>query len=298
MNWQAINFDWNQVRAFLATAEEGTLSAAARALRLTQPTLGRQVTALEETLGVTLFERVGRSLVLTEAGTALLTHVRAMGEAAHRVSLAAAGQNDAVAGDVRISASDALCTYLLPDLLRDLRRKAPGLTIELLADNRVSDLMRREADIAIRHVEPTEPELIGRRMKDGHAKLYAATRWLAENPAPRTVAELAAAPMVGMDDPQAMRAGLARFGVEVPELTVPIRSSNGVVGWELLRAGHGVGLMADAVARRTPGIEEITIDGFDGVRFPIWLITHRELRTSRRIRVVFDFLAEGLNRVI
>ncbi len=106
MNWQAINFDWNQVRAFLATIEEGSLSSAARALNLTQPTLGRQVAALEAALGVTLFERSGRQLLPTPAGMEIAEHVRAMGEAATQVSLTASGQSLSIEGVVKVRASE------------------------------------------------------------------------------------------------------------------------------------------------------------------------------------------------
>ncbi len=295
MNWASIRFDWNQVRAFLATAEEGTLSAAARALGQTQPTLGRQVTALEEDLGVTLFERVGRQLHLTEAGQALLTHVRAMGEAAHRVSLVAAGQNGEVAGDVRLSASDGLCAHLLPELVGGLREIAPEIRLQIIAENRISDLMRREADIAIRHVEPTEPELIGRRLKDGAARLYAASSWIQRNGRPQNLEELARADMIGMDSPERMIAEMRRFGVDMPGLTVPLQCSNTSVIWEMVKAGHGLTLMSDAIGARTPGVEAIDVPGLPVIGFPVWLITHREIRTARRIRVVFDYFADAIN---
>ena len=110
MEWQSVAFDWNQVRAFLVTAEEGSFSAAARALGLTQPTLGRQVAALEDYLGVTLFERLGRSLSLTQSGLELLDHVRAMGDAASRISLTASGQSQRIEGQVCITATDVLET--------------------------------------------------------------------------------------------------------------------------------------------------------------------------------------------
>ncbi|MEQ9004201.1 MAG: LysR family transcriptional regulator, partial [Pseudomonadales bacterium] len=126
MNWAAVAFDWNQVRAFLATAEEGSLSAAARVLHQTQPTLSRQVTALERALGVTLFERGHREVRLTGAGLELLEHVRAMAEAANRVSLAASGQSHAIEGHVRITATELLATHHLPAMLRKLRERAPG----------------------------------------------------------------------------------------------------------------------------------------------------------------------------
>ena len=123
MNWQSISFDWNQVRAFLVTAEEGSFSAAARALGLTQPTLGRQVAALEGHLGVTLFERVGRSLSLTQSGLELLDHVREMGDAAGRISLTASGQSQRIEGQVCITATDVVSIYLLPDALKQLRKR-------------------------------------------------------------------------------------------------------------------------------------------------------------------------------
>ncbi|MDH5452601.1 MAG: LysR family transcriptional regulator, partial [Paracoccaceae bacterium] len=149
MNDSLNTFDWNHMRAFLATAEGGSLSAAARALGQTQPTLGRQVAALEAQLGIMLFERVGRSLALTQSGRDLLEHVRSMGEAANRISLAASGQSQSIEGRVRITASDIMSAYVLPPVLRHLRQLAPLLDIDIVAANDIRDLMRREADIAI-----------------------------------------------------------------------------------------------------------------------------------------------------
>ncbi|MEM1273689.1 MAG: LysR family transcriptional regulator [Pseudomonadota bacterium] len=291
MNWNALHVDWNHLRAFLATAEEGSLSAAARALGQTQPTLGRQVAALEHSLGVTLFERLGRRLALTEAGRALLAHVRAMGHAAEHVALTAAGQSDAVAGKVRISASDAVCAYQLPNILLGLRAAAPSIELQIVADNQISDILRREADIAIRHVAPNEPELIARRLPNGYGRFYAATSWLAKNRPPRKIADLAEAALVGADRAEVMQQQLAKRGVDVAPLFTPIWSRNGTAMWELVKAGHGLGLMSDAIAAETPGVQAIDIDGIDGIEIPTWLITHRELRTARRIRVVFDYLA-------
>ena len=147
MEWKTVRFDWNQVRAFLVTAEEGSLSAAARALNLTQPTLSRQVAALEQDLGVTLFERAGRSLLLTETGLTLLEHVRAMGEAAARVSLSASGQSEAIAGKVSITATDMVSAYVLPEILSVLSDRAPGITVEVCADRLRSQLRCRRGQI-------------------------------------------------------------------------------------------------------------------------------------------------------
>lgn len=155
MDWRGVKFDWNHARAFLVTAEEGSLSAAAKVLGMAQPTLGRQVSALERELSVVLFERYGRGLELTPTGRSLLTHVKAMAAAANQFSLQAAGQSEAIEGRVCVSATDSMAAFLLPAILRDLREAFPKLVIELIATNELSDLRRREADIALRAAEPT-----------------------------------------------------------------------------------------------------------------------------------------------
>ena len=199
MNWQSVSFDWNQARAFLATAEEGSLSAAARALGLTQPTLGRQVASLEDQLGVTLFERVGRSLSLTQSGLELLDHVRTMGDAASRISLAASGQSQRIEGHVCITATDAVSVYLLPDALKRLRDAAPGIEVEVVASNEVQDLRRREADIAIRHGRPQHPDLIAKLVRETSLRLYASSEYLDRYGRPASAGELSEAAFIGFD---------------------------------------------------------------------------------------------------
>ncbi len=180
MDWRSVKFDWNRARAFLVTAEEGSLSAAARALGMAQPTLGRQVCALESELGVILFERAGRSLTLTQSGLELVEHVRAMGDAATRVSLTASGQSQSIEGRVCVTASEAYSVFILPPVIAKLRRIEPGITIEIIASNDVRDLRRREADIAVRNGRPTDPDLIAKKIKDDTACLYAAEGYLAQ----------------------------------------------------------------------------------------------------------------------
>lgn len=173
MDWKSVKFDWNRARAFLVTAEEGSLSAAARALGMAQPTLGRQVNALEEELGIVLFDRTGQGLTLTPGGLELLDHVRAMGNAANAVSLSAAGQSQAIDGTICIAASEIYAAILLPPIIAKLRVAEPGIDIEIIVSNSASDLRRREADIAIRNFRPTEPDLIAKKIRDVPARLYA-----------------------------------------------------------------------------------------------------------------------------
>jgi len=199
MDWQSVTFDWNQVRAFLVTAEEGSFSAASRALGLTQPTLGRQVAALEDRLGVTLFERLGRSLSLTQSGLELLEHVRAMGDAAGRIALTASGQSQRIEGHVCITATDVLSMHLLPPALKRLRDMAPAIEVEVVASNEVRDLRRREADIAIRHARPEQPDLIAKRLRELSIRFYASTDYLDRLGRPSSLGDLAEAEFIGFD---------------------------------------------------------------------------------------------------
>lgn len=293
MNWQSITFDWNQARAFLVTAEEGSLSAAARALGLTQPTLSRQVAALEETLGVTLFERVNKSLILTEAGVELAEHVRAMGEAASRVSLAASGQSQQIEGLVTISTTDVMAAYLLPDILKDLRRKAPGIEIRVISTNSLSDLRRREADIAIRHVAPDHPELYARKLRDANGRIFAARSYLEQFGRKLTKDDAPDLDFLGYEDNEQLIGYLRALGLDVTQANIKISSPNLLVAWEYVRLGFGLGVGADEIAARCPEIVP-AFEDVAAISFPIWLVTHRELHTSLRIRTVFDHLAEGL----
>jgi DNA-binding transcriptional LysR family regulator len=296
MNWQTITFDWNQARAFLVTAEEGSLSAAARALGLTQPTLSRQVAALEETLGVTLFQRVSKSLILTEAGIELADHVRAMGDAASRVSLAASGKSQQVEGLVTVSTTDLMAAHVLPGILRELREKAPGVEVKVLCTNSLSDLRRREADIAIRHVEPDHPDLYARKLRSAPARVFGARSLVEQFGRPLTREDASDLDFIGFDNNEELVGYLRAFGLKVTEANIRLGSPNGVVAWEFVRQGLGLAIMADEIAARFPEIVPAFAD-IEPISFPIWLVTHRELHTSRRIRVVFDHLAEGLLKV-
>lgn len=291
MKYTVGDFDWNHARAFLAAAEEGSLSAAARALDLAQPTVGRQISALEERLGVVLFERAGRSIALTPNGLDLLEHVRAMGDAANRVSLAASGRVQAVDGLVRVTASDLYCAHLLPPALDRLAAIAPLLQIDLVADSEVRDLLRREADVAIRHVRPEQPDLISRRLRDATAHFYAAPRYLERRGRPGSLEALSSHDFVGFGDDRRMLEHLKALGVSPALEKIRFGSKSGVVAWEMARAGLGVAVMADAVAHAAPEMERL-LPEMQPIRFPVWLATHRDLRASRRIRLVFGHLAE------
>jgi len=285
--------DWNQLRAFLATARTGSFSAASRQLGLTQPTLSRQVAALERGLSLMLFERVGRGLALTEAGRDLLAHVGAMGEAATRAALSASGRQTDISGHIRITASDVMSATLLPAALIDLRRIAPQLHVDIVATNDIRDLMRREADIALRHDRPDQPNLVARLVREAHGHFYAATDYLDRRGRPTTRAELAALDWVGYGDIPLMIDHLRRMDLPLTPEAFRVSSENGIVAWEMVCAGLGVSPMDDLVARRDPRVEPVLPDDLS-VQFPVWLVTHREIHTSPRIRLVFDLLDRHL----
>ncbi|KUJ82306.1 LysR family transcriptional regulator [Ruegeria profundi] len=293
MNWGAINFDWNQVRSFLATAEKGSFSAAARVLEQSQPTVGRQVAALEHSLGVTLFERVGKSLNLTSAGEELLVHVREMADVANRISITATSQSNTIEGQVRITASDVMSVYQLPPIIKQIREMAPRLEIDVVAANDLRDIQRREADIAIRHVRPTQPDLIAKLVAEANAHFYAASSYLDQVGRPKTEEDLAKLDFVGFGDVTTMIGLLNSAGIPVTAQNFRTGSKTGIVAWELVRHGLGISVMADDVAAMTPGVERV-LPSREPFKFPIWLTTHSELHTARRIRLVFDHLAKQL----
>ena len=293
MNWDDIAFDWNQVRSFLAACEEGSLSAAARALHQTQPTLSRQVTGLEQALGVTLFERGHRKLQLTTAGLELLDHVRVMAEAANRVALAASGQSQAIEGRVRITATEMLATYYLPPMLRKLREIAPGISVEVVASDEVRDLIRREADIAIRHAQPTQPDLIARRIGSLRGRIYAARRLLEEVGLPRSFDDLADKDFVGIDNTEELLKGLAEQGLDLRFEQFRVHAASGNCMLQLIREGLGFGFLPMDTGGLFDDLVCVLPELFNP-EIPIWLVSHRELHTSRRIRVVYDLLAEEL----
>jgi len=293
MDWRSVNFDWNRARAFLVTAEEGSLSAAARALNMAQPTLGRQGSALEGELGLTLFERVGRGLELTEAGTRLLDHVRQMGLAANALSLAASGQSTGIEGHVAITASEMYSVWLLPPLIAELRRTAPGITIEVVASNEVRDLKRREADIAIRNTRPDQPDLIGKLVAQDSGTFFATPDYLASLKPLNNLADLAQADFIGFPDQAAFMTALQGFGIPVTEASFPVTATTHMAHWAMTCAGLGLGIGPLAMGDAEPSVTRAMRDGpiFD---YPVWLVAHREIKTNPRVRVVWDMLVARL----
>ena len=290
MDMSQISFDWSRARAFLATAETGSLSAAARALGLTQPTLGRQVAQLEDDLGLTLFDRTGRALVLTPAGRALLPRARAMAEAALAFSRAAAGLSDQVDGRVVLTASEFYAAFRLPPVIAALQAANPGIEVEVRASNEVSDLARREADIALRNTRPEDPELIGRRLADDEGHFYGSASYVASLGEITGPADLARARFLAWDQGPALANLLTSMGVPLGPHSFPVTTASHLVQWQMTQAGLGLAAFPRAVGDR----HLTRVPHLAPVPFPVWLVAHRDLAHSKRLRLVWDLLAAML----
>ena len=271
------------------TAEEGSLAAAARALDMTQPTLGRQVAALEKELGVDLFSRRGRGLELTPNGMKLVEHVRVMGDAANQFSLSASGQSDVVEGNICITSTELLATFVLPPIIQKLRQAEPGIEFEIISTNDQSNLSRREADIAIRSFRPSQSDLIVKKLSDVKGHLYAATTYLERLGYPKSIAALNTANFIDFEKSGRLLSLLNSRGFELGAHNFPVVTRNHIVQWELVKLGVAISGLPEVVGDPEPLVERLVIPGFAPIEAELWIVTHQELRTNRRVRTVFDF---------
>jgi DNA-binding transcriptional LysR family regulator len=284
--------DWDLYRSFLAVIDSGSLSGAARDLGIAQPTVGRHIEALEQALGgAPLFTRSPGGLRPTETALALAPHAQAMAAAAQALVRTASGEADAAAGVVRITASEIVGGEVLPALLTEFREAHPRVTIELALSNRPEDLLRREADIAVRMMRPTQDALLAKRIGAVAVGIFAHRGYLQKHGEPRSLDE-AGHTAVGFDrDPQvarAMRAANLPLGREF----FAFRSDSDLAQLAALRAGFGVGGCMFGLARRDPNLVHV-LPGV-GFEMEMWVVMHEDLRASRRMRLMFDHLVEGL----
>jgi DNA-binding transcriptional LysR family regulator len=283
---------WDLYRSFLGVLRFGSLSAAARELGLTQPTLGRHVDALEASLGTSLFARSRHGLVPTPAALALVPHAEAMEAAALALVRAASGEAGEPAGAVRVTASNFIGAEVLPAMLTEFRERHGAIAIELLLSDRNQDLSRRDADIAVRMVRPAQKALIARRLGPVRIGLYAHRRYLARRTMPRSVEDLNAHDIIGFDrDASAMRA--LGTGLAVSRELFALRTDDSAAQLAHLRAGFGIGACQRGVAARSPDLVPV-LAGQVGFKLEMWLVMHEDLKGSRRVRLLFDHLAGAL----
>lgn len=283
---------WDLYGALLAVLREGSLSAAARSLGLTQPTVRRQIEQLEEALGVVLFTRSSNGLVPTDVARAALPHAESIAAAARALARAVTDEPGVVRGTVRLTASEIIGVEVLPPILADLRERFPALHIELVASNRTANLLRRDADVAVRMVEPTQAGLVRARAGRIEIGLFAHPRYLEKHGTPRTPSQLAEGHwLVGADRSPVLVRALAAHGVSLRARQFGLRSDSDVVQLAALRAGLGIGACQVPLSRAPPLVRVLPALSFT---LDTWVVMHEDLRSSARVRTVFDTLVERL----
>jgi len=283
------DLDWNLIRSFVTVAEAGSLSAAARKLAASQPTLGRHIAELEQALGVVLFRRGRTGYELTEQGAALFERAQAVGEAANAFARLATGSTEQIGGTVRIAASEVVSAYVLPAILARLRREEPVIEVEIVASNQVENLLRRDADIAVRMVAPTQQDVIARKVADLPLTACAAKSYLDRRGRPQKPEDLLGHDLIGFDRAMDLINGFGALGFAVDRHAFALRTDNQIVFWEAVRAGNGVGFAQLRMVERDPLVEAI-LPELVLPPLPTWLAMHRDVRTSARVRRVADFL--------
>jgi DNA-binding transcriptional LysR family regulator len=284
---------WELYRTFLEVVRDGSLSGAARKLELTQPTVGRHIDALESVLGLPLFTRSQRGLTATAAALELVPHAETMATASAALRRAASGETTTDRGTVRVTASEIIGCEVLPAILAGFRHQYPEIAIELALSNRNEDLLRRDADIAVRMVRPTQKALIARRIGKSRVGLYTHRDYVRKFGTPKSMAELSKHSVIGFDrDDRALRA-LGPMAQKILRETVGLRCDSIPAQLAALRAGIGIGGCQRNIAERTPELVPVLAKAFQ-FELEVWIAMHENLKSTRRIRLLFDWMANGL----
>jgi DNA-binding transcriptional LysR family regulator len=291
----ASDIGWELYRSFLAVLKEGSLSGAARALGVAQPTVGRHVAALEKSLRLALFTRSQTGLIPTDAALSLRSFAESMQSTAAALERAAASQGSGARGTVRVTASDVIGVEVLPPIVAALRDSHPDLTVELVLSDRVQDLLRREADIAVRMVRPRQELLVARRIGQIEVGLHAHQRYLAQHGTPRSAADLAKHSLIGFDQATAFVRNASKAFAGWRREAFAIRTDSDLAHLALIRSGAGIGACQVPIARRDDALVRILPKQFS-LPLETWVTMHQDLRDSPRCRVTFDALVKGLQR--
>ena len=284
---------WELYRSFLATLRAGSLSGAARALKLTQPTIGRHIDELEEALDTVLFTRSQHGLQATDAAMELAPHAEAMAASAAALVRVASGTSQDISGTVRLSASEVIGVEVLPPMLTNLRVQHPRLALELVVSDEVSDVVRRDVDLAVRNVRPTQTGLVAKKIGTVTLGLHAHRRYLEAHGYPRTPDDLSAHTLIGYDQETPAVRSLQARGLRFSRAMFALRTDSSLAHLAAIRAGYGIGLCQVPLGRRAGNLVQVLPKHF-AFALEIWLVMHENLRTSPRMRAVFDHLGAHL----
>lgn len=290
---RSAELSWNLIQSFLAVLDTGSLLAASRQRRTTQPTIGRHIEALEGQLGVLLFDRTARGLVATAHAHRIAGQARQMQAGADQITSIAAGHTEQEQMTVRVSASEMVALHVLPASASRLTMLAPEVKLAVVASDQVVNLLRRDADIAIRMVKPTQSSLIARRIGEIRLLACAAQSHIDRWGLPDSIQSLMRQPFVLPDQDQIFRRFLSKSGLTIDSFNVALRSDSYPMNWEAVSIGLGVGVAPEFMIKRSPHVHALPVS-LPVPPLPVWLAVHRELRTNPKIRLVFDFLASEL----
>jgi DNA-binding transcriptional LysR family regulator len=287
--------DWDDYRYFLAVAEAGSLSAAARRLGVTQPTMGRRIKELEARLQARLFERLNQGYVLTTAGERIRELAEAMEQRAMAIETRVGGEDAELSGRVRVSTAEGLGIFWLGPKLPALRQRYPGIDPELIIGMTLVDMLRREADLVLRVGNPGSEELVGRRVAVASCGLFAAESYLRSRPAPKTLDDLRQHTIIESERGIAELAQTRLLREMSQGATIGLRCNNIMTQIAAARAGLGLLALPGYMTAGAPELRRLLPDAFN-LKIDIWLLTHRDLRNTARVRAIRDFLAEEIRK--
>lgn len=291
------SLDWSLLRSVLAVAQTGSLSAAARVLNLSQPTIGRHIQTAEEQLRIALFDRHAKGLALTDAGADLMPYLQAMEQASHQLALAASGQQEALTGTVRLTASEFVAHYVLPPILAELRVKGPGIQIELVASDQTDNLLFREADIAVRMFRPNQLDLTTLHLGNVSFGVFAATSYLDRRGTPQTPEDLLHHDLIGLDRDETILRAMQEGGLPVTRDHFTTRTDHPTAYWQLLRAGCGIGFSQTGIAQADASVKQV-LEDLPIAQLELWLTAPIKTRHTPRLSKVWDHLKSGLKHYL
>jgi len=287
-------FDWHALKSFRLIGEHGSLSAAARVAGVSQSTMSRHLSTLEQTFGTRLIRRKASGIVLTSSGLAMMKYAQEMSDVAGQLSHSMGSKSDRILGTVRITASEFVAAFVLPEILTELRAEEPEIDFEVIASDSTDNLLRRDADIAIRMYKPTQLDLISRKVGDLKLAAFASNEYVKRCGTPSGIEGLSDHNVIGFDRNQDIINGFRDAGLKVNNEFFSFRCDNQFVCWQMLLAGYGIGVFPQREGEKNPNVKKIKDLGDIG-SLPIWLTAHSELKTSQRLRRVYDFLAAHLD---
>lgn len=290
------DFDWNLIKSFLAVIEHETMLRASKALKSSQPTIGRHISELETITGLTLFDRSRNGMRPTDAALSLANQARDMQREADGFAMLATSRDETLSGTVRVTASQIVANFVLPEIIAKFRQTEPGIQIELVSSNHIQNLLSRDADIAVRMAQPTQNDIIARKVNDFSMGAYAHKTYLENRPHPNSVEDLSQHTLLGYDRDNLIIDGMAVHGITMNRNNFGIRTDDQVAYWHLLCAGAGIGFAPQYMATKNKDLKRLFED-LPIAPLPMWLASHHELRTNLRIRRTMDFLYEALSKL-